>query len=281
MAVVAKQLEFEVVSIKPEPPTRPEDIGPGGGGIDCLATDGRFGSPQSQGAALGRCFGRHVSLMWLIDAAYDLGAQAPGRIVQTGYSKPNPGPGMQFEPWISDLWDHGYEIEAKAENPATTTREQLRQMLRAMLADRFKLRVTQEKREVEALALSVESGGPKLREVATESGIRLQRQIVGGVRQIRVSGSGRMSAFITGHQPFFITDNTGLTGIYAFDLSYEVPVPPPQEGGARGGGGGAGPSPWLIALQNALREQLGLRLANEKVQANFVVIDHVEKPTEN
>jgi uncharacterized protein (TIGR03435 family) len=284
-------LEFETVSIRPEPPSGPIPSGTpgyGGGGVECLGIDGRFGTTVPIGAALGRCTGRHVSLMWLISAAYGLGSQAPGRIVQAGYSKPGGGPGMQFEPWISNLWEHGFSIDARAENPAATTSDQLQQMLQSMLEDRFKLKITREMRPVRELGLLPARGGPRLREApaGAEQNVRSSMSVVGGARQIRVFGNGDLKAFASALPLYTIADKTGVTGIYTFDFSFLVPIPPPTggEGGPRAGGGGGGDpetAPWFIAMQEALQDQLGLRVEYATVPAEFVIIHQVEKPSEN
>jgi uncharacterized protein (TIGR03435 family) len=110
--------------------------------------------------------------------------------------------------------------------------------------------------------------------------------IVGGARQIRVFGNGDLKAFASALPLYTIADKTGVTGIYAFDFSFLVPISPPTggEGGPRAGGGGGGDpetAPWFIAMQEALQDQLGLRVEYATVPAEFVIIHHVEKPSEN
>jgi uncharacterized protein (TIGR03435 family) len=76
-----------------------------------------------------------------------------------------------------------------------------------------------------------------------------------------------------------VVDKTGLTGRYDLHLEYtrddsvrlngmSQPVPPPSDS--------AGPS-----IFTALQEQLGLKLSPDKAPLNVVVIDAVQKPTEN
>ena len=56
-----------------------------------------------------------------------------------------------------------YDITAKAEGDGTPTRDQFRQMLQALLADRFKLKVHREPVETAVYALIVGKGGPKFK----------------------------------------------------------------------------------------------------------------------
>src|SRR5689334_21644665 len=56
-----------------------------------------------------------------------------------------------------------YDIEAKAEGDRPRTRDEFRPMLQALLADRFKLRVHREMKEIPVYALVVGKDGPKLR----------------------------------------------------------------------------------------------------------------------
>src|SRR4029077_16956371 len=97
-------------------------------------------------AAVGRCAITSASLKQILQEAYDF---AP-TIDITG------GPA-----WFdSDRFD----IDAKAEDPSKTTVAQLKQMLQQLLADRFKLKLHQEKRVVSGSLLVVAGNGSKLKE---------------------------------------------------------------------------------------------------------------------
>lgn len=80
-------------------------------------------------------------------------------------------------------------------------------------------------------------------------------------------------------------DKTGLSEVY--DYEFYLPLP---QAGQRGNGPGqiAGPPTpaevfaWRApAIATALEKQLGLRLQAEKVRAEVIVVDQVEKPTPN
>jgi uncharacterized protein (TIGR03435 family) len=268
-----KRLEFETASIRKDEPIGPGFI-LGGGAPECRGTDGWFGSmeeqaAEKQAAPLGRCIGRHVSLMWLIDVAYGLNARAPSRVIG-------------LENWMRDLWNEGFHLEARAESPATTTKAQLQEMLQSLLADRFKLQVTKEKREVSQMVLIVGPRGPKLQETSQEGAVISSNRVTPAGREIKITGNGSMQAFVTALQPFNIVDRTGIKGTFAFNFSYLIPANPAGAGGGgpRGGGAGQG-EPWLNALRDALEDQLGLRLDSVNVPADFIVIEHAERPSEN
>jgi uncharacterized protein (TIGR03435 family) len=85
--------------------------------------------------------------------------------------------------------------------------------------------------------------------------------------------------FVLGYTP--VLDKTGLTGLYDINLSLnEIPSGlPPGTSGA--GGGLPPPRQFSPPLPPALEEQLGLHLERGKVPIEFVVVDHIEMPTEN
>lgn len=90
-----------------------------------------------------------------------------------------------------------------------------------------------------------------------------------------------------------VLDQTGLKGTYDFELTF---APEPGRGGMFGGPGdgappsGAGPSlvkeppppdPNGPTIFTALQEQLGLKVESQKGPVDMIVIDHVEKPSDN
>ena len=88
-----------------------------------------------------------------------------------------------------------------------------------------------------------------------------------------------------------VLDQTGLKGNYDFNLKW---TPDPGAGGMMGGppgggppGGGPGPDappppdPNGPSIFTALQEQLGLKLESTKGPVEIIVIEHVEKPSED
>src|SRR5262245_18864286 len=148
---------------------------------------------------------------------------------------------------------------------------QLDVMIRNLLADRFHLMVHRETKDVPGYTLVVGKNGPKIRP-ATAGDVppRAQRGAApGGTR--RVAGRTTMTyiALMLGvitRRP--VVDQTGLTGEFVFELEYAPDDAPPGESSA--------PS-----VFTAVQEQLGLKLESGKVPAEVIVIDRVEKPSED
>jgi uncharacterized protein (TIGR03435 family) len=158
----------------------------------------------------------------------------------------------------SDLFD----IEAKAPGPATT--DQLRVMVRALLADRLHLKVHRESKVQSVFDLVVGKKGPKLTLVQAQGlGIGLGKTQLNG-RGANMSGLASVLSSRVGRQ---VTDKTGLTGFYNFTLTWA----PDDATGTENG-----PS-----IFNALEEQLGLKLEPAKGLVEMLVIDTVERPSAN
>jgi uncharacterized protein (TIGR03435 family) len=260
-------LTFEAASVKPAGPgsgitwgrCRGTDSPSGGGGW--IASRILAGMSAPTPPALGRCTVTRASLKQLLQAAYDL----PPTVEITG------GPG-----WFdSDRFD----IDAKAEDPSKATEAQLQQMLQQLLADRFKLKLHREEKEVSGLLLVVDKNGSKLKEVGETVNVPLEGGMQGGRpgdMKFRAAPMGLLAQFLSGIGGRPVQDNTGLTGRYTFDLKWalgENDFVPPEF--ARP------PDPAGPTLVTALQEQLGLRLQSGKVPILMVVVDSAEKPLPN
>lgn len=161
-----------------------------------------------------------------------------------------------------------YDLDAKVEGDARLTQEQMRPLLRNLLAERFHLETHKEQRIVPGYALVVAKGGSKLKantgapSSGMNSGFELKFQ----------NASVDVIANSVGYelrQP--VVDKTGLTGKYDFDLIFTRDDHPNDF-----------PHPDYGSIFTAIENQLGLRLAPEKIPVDYLVIDHVERvPTEN
>jgi uncharacterized protein (TIGR03435 family) len=260
--VAGPPLVFEAATIKPHLPAN-------GVHFVCHATDN--GMAPGSSPALGRCVIQGFTLNMLIGiAAYQ---------VQTSTITGGP-------PWAgSDTFD----IETKAEDPSTSTRDRLRQMIRSLLADRFKLTFHRESQEIGGFALVVDKNGAKLKEASNDD----PPATPGNLPRATCLGSkSKYGAGLTGHNTAAtciatflsdrlgrpVLDKTALSGIYNFTLEW---VPGDNEVGPLSGPPVNNGDPTGPSLFSALQEQLGLRMESQKVPTQVIVIDRAEKPPEN
>lgn len=190
--------------------------------------------------------------------------------------------------WVSDF----YDVHVKP--PEGATPEQRREMWRALLASRMKLAAHYEPREVPAYALVVARAdgrlGPQLTPATLDCSAAGTQRAVSPSRDealkhcellvapgLMASGSvliERMTFNLGAAAGRPVTDATGLTGRYSVALTYSTPPPP---GSDRAPGG----TPDAPEIFTALQEQLGLKLQPSTKTIRVLVIDHVERPTEN
>jgi len=187
------------------------------------------------------------------------------------------GPG-----WITT---ERFDILAKAEGGADRLPpEQLRLMLAALLEDRFQIKLHRETKEMPVYMLVAGKNGPKLQANAGEPGPRMQLgrgQLIG--KKVPMTMLVQQLSQQLGRP---VVDNTDLKGEYDFKLVW---TPQPGEGGAMfaGPGGPGGPEgpppsdPDGPSIFAAIQEQLGLKLESEKGPVEILVLDRVEKPSEN
>ena len=71
-------------------------------------------------------------------------------------------------------------------------------------------------------------------------------------------------------------DQTGLTGTVDFTVEWTPEDAAPLPLGAE-----VSPDSNALTLQEALRDQLGIRLQPEKISTNVIVLDHIEHPSAN
>jgi len=241
--LAAQQPAFEVASVKPSPP--------GGRGMSINRTTG------------GRITTENVPLRFLITFAFDV------RDFQvTG------GPG-----WIAaDQWD----ISAKPDSgvpPGPDGNLKLRAMMRSLLADRFKLVVREEIREMPVYGLVVAKSGSKLQpspEGSKGCGIRgngvelnFTKCALADVAQALSNQVGRT-----------VIDETGIKG----DFDLKIQFAPEQNGAGKPADGSEKP----VAVESegpsiftAIQEKLGLRLESKKGPVKIIVIEQAERATEN
>jgi len=154
---------------------------------------------------------------------------------------------------------------------------QVNLMLRTLLMERFKLKVHTEMREMPIYELVLAKEGPNLTALTpidTGGG-----GMSWGKGEVRVSGTleqaFQMPPFGLQGRP--IVNKTDLKGAYRFKLKWNPPAMP-------GMNPAASPEPEGEAeasIFTVVQEQLGLKLVPTKGQVEVVVIDNMERPTEN
>jgi uncharacterized protein (TIGR03435 family) len=203
-----------------------------------------------------------------------------------------------------------YDILAKAERSAgaeiplddprkmtdeqrKTVGDQMRERLRALLADRFQLTVHRESKEQSVYVLVVAKNGPKLQEAQTKEAQTKEgtgpRGPMMRMGRGELSGQGvpldMLTRTLSNQLGRTVIDRTGLKGNFDFKLTW---TPDPGQsatplGGAPPPGADAPPPPDPNgpSVFTALQEQLGLRLESQRGPVEMLVIDRVEKPSEN
>ena len=253
---------FEVASIKPATPQGPMGM-----------RANRKGGPGTGDPGTYTC--ENCPVYWVLSEAYDLQPYE--------YAGPD---------WLENI---RFDFVAKV--PPGTTKEAFRAMLQSLLAERFKLEVHHEKKDMAVYELTVVKSGPKFQPSVPKDAHqedseaqRMQRDPEGfpilkaGMSMAVVPGHARirsdnqtmewLARMLAGQLHSPVIDTTGLTGKYDYTLSWSW-----EE---NRGADGAAVDEYHPALINALPSQLGLRLAQKKGQAEVLVVDRMEKvPTAN
>ena len=198
-----------------------------------------------------------------------------------------------------------YDVEAKMDQVTAEKLKKLREaqteparqhMLQTLLADRFKLTVHRETKELPIYSLVVAKGGSKLHEAKpgdtypngikgfdgrpAPPGAHLMRM---GRGELTAQGIGmeQVAHLLTQQTGRTVVDNTGLKGNYDFALHWTPDQSTPTLNGPGGGPDSSTSSESGPSIFTAIQEQLGLKLESQKGPVEILVIDHVEKPSEN
>lgn len=153
----------------------------------------------------------------------------------------------------------GYDVDAKP--AAAVDMKTARLMLQTLLTERFGLKLHRESGTVNGFHLTVDRGGSKLKpSQAAGVGFRIMVD--------KFQGSGDMPELVSalsGALRAPVDDRTGIEGNYDLDLKWTSdPAAEPA-----------------LSIFTAIRQQLGLSLETAKVAIDKLVIDRVERPTEN
>jgi uncharacterized protein (TIGR03435 family) len=165
-----------------------------------------------------------------------------------------------------------FDIMAKSDGPISE--DEMKQMLQALLADRFHLTFHREQKEMKALVLTVASSGSKLKPAAEPDAKPFRQNSANGTIA-KSMPIGEFADFISGPLDMPVVDHTGLTGKYDFAIDFTPYLPEPGKNMD-----GTRPDTTAI-LKAALQDELGLKMESAKTQVEVLIIDHVEKPSAN
>lgn len=194
-------------------------------------------------------------------------------------------------------WRAMFNIQAKSDSAADERLASLskdqqelehQHMMQVLLADRFKLKVHWETREGLAHDLVLSKNGSKMQEAKSEPPSADELKAWGNhpipaLYQRGDSNVGfdfvahgasmsNITGMLAGQFGHPVVDKTGLTGKYDFTLRYH---------GTRLSDRKADDMDPIQPLDVAIQDQLGLKLKPTKAPEKFLVIDHIEKPSEN
>lgn len=182
-------------------------------------------------------------------------------------------------PWLDT---DKFDISGTPDVPGIPNLTQFKSLIRKLLAERFRLAFHREKKELSAYVLTVGKTGSKIKKSESDPN---------GPPGVGFRALGKMAVINATIEDFAnvmqgtvldrpVVDQTGLQGKFDFTLDWT-----PDES-QFGGAGAHLPPPSDKAdappgLFTALPEQTGLRLEPTKALVSVLVVDHVEKPSEN
>jgi uncharacterized protein (TIGR03435 family) len=197
--------------------------------------------------------------------------------------------------WINT---DGYDIDAKPDS--ATDQERMWLMLQTLLADRFKLAMHRETKEMAVYDLYAVKSGMKLQPPQSTACAEVMAWPEPGKPRpappcgpgMAAAGSGIAMEGISVSMPAFakmltrligreVVDKTGFTGRFSLHLEFAMDdalagLPNPTGPTVSAPADATKPT-----LFTAIQEQLGLKLEASKGPVDVFVIDHVERPTEN
>jgi uncharacterized protein (TIGR03435 family) len=242
--------QFEVASIKSS-----KDPAPGG---DVSITPGRFR-------------GKDLALQWLILTAYRINSK--------------------FLSGNLPSWtiDERYDIDART--AANAGEDQVLAALRELLKERFRLQEHRATKEEPVYFLTVAKGGIKMpighcvpvkKDLPNECYSQTNDGLITTIdwRGVRISDPDgvayrTLAGHFSGINNRVVIDHTGLSGTYDVHLQWERDPPVTAQAEA------APTGPHAPSLFDAMEKQLGLRLEPGRGPAEYLVVDRVEKPSEN
>lgn len=174
-----------------------------------------------------------------------------------------------------------FDIAGKPDAPGQPNNEQLKVMVRKLLASRFQLAFHKEQKELPVFALSITKGGAKIaenKEKSENTGVIFRGPGSFLLNNLSMDEFARMLQSSAADRP--VVNQTGLVGKYTFSLVWTpdnaltaLPNPSPLATPDR-----ADIPPDLFT---AIQQQLGLKLDAMRLRVEVMTIDKIEKPSAN
>jgi uncharacterized protein (TIGR03435 family) len=165
-----------------------------------------------------------------------------------------------------------FDITAKSDG--LVEQDAMKQMLQSLLADRFQLSFHREPREMKVIVLTVAGGHQKLTPAAAPDAKPFRQNTANGTIA-KSMPIGEFADFLSGPLDMPVVDHTGLSGKYDFAIDFTPYLPDPAKNMD-----GTRPDTTSI-LKAALQDELGLKMEAGKAPVDVLVVDHVEKPSQN
>lgn len=172
--------------------------------------------------------------------------------------------------------DTRYDILAKAAGEGAPSKDEFREMVRALLADRFKLQLHRERRALPVYFLEVARSGPKLKKSVAEPGAvshmgprgRNEDDFIPHATMADLAGALGNSSGLS--RP--VLDKTGIAGIYDINLTFTSEYTLHRTVDA---------ADTDVSIFAALQDQLGLRLVEGTEEMEVLVVDRLARAAEN
>jgi len=177
-----------------------------------------------------------------------------------------------------------FDMAGKPDASGQPNVDQMKVMIQKLLADRFQLKFHLEKRELPAYAVGIAKAAAKIIKSQDDPkglpGFYFGRAAAGTTLTFRNSPMSQITAVLQNFLDKPVVDQSGLSERYDFTLTFTLD---PAQAARLG-------SPPPIAADNpdaapdvftAFQQQLGLKLESTKAPVDVMVIDKVEKPSEN
>jgi uncharacterized protein (TIGR03435 family) len=177
-----------------------------------------------------------------------------------------------------------YDMTGKPDAPGQPNVDQMKTMIQKLLADRFQLKFHFEKRDLSAYVVRIAKGGAKITtsqfDPKSLPGWNFGRSASGTTLTFRNSPMSQITAILQNFLDQPVVDQSGLSEKYDFTVTFTMDAAQ----GARLGGlpPSAADNPDAAPdVYTAFQQQLGLKLESTKAPVDVMVIDKVERPSEN